>query len=29
VTVADRVARHVASREDVVPRVVHRDVELG
>jgi UPF0042 nucleotide-binding protein len=29
VTVADRIARHVASRDDVVPRVVHRDVELG
>ncbi len=29
VTVADRVARHVASRDDIVPRVIHRDVELG
>jgi UPF0042 nucleotide-binding protein len=29
VTVADRVARHVATRDDIVPRVVHRDVELG
>jgi UPF0042 nucleotide-binding protein len=29
VTVADRIARHVASRDDIVPRVVHRDVELG
>jgi RNase adapter protein RapZ len=29
VTVADRIARHVASRDDVAPRVVHRDVELG
>ncbi len=29
VTVAERIARHVASRDDVVPRVVHRDVELG
>ena len=28
VTVADRVARHIASRDDVSPRVVHRDVEL-
>jgi UPF0042 nucleotide-binding protein len=29
VTVADRVARHIASRDDVAPRVVHRDVELS
>ena len=29
VTVADRVARHIASRDDVSPRVVHRDVELA
>jgi UPF0042 nucleotide-binding protein len=29
ITVADRIARHVAARDDVVPRVVHRDVELG
>jgi RNase adapter protein RapZ len=29
ITVADRIARHVASRDDIVPRVVHRDVELG
>jgi UPF0042 nucleotide-binding protein len=29
VTVADRVARHVASRDDVSLQVVHRDVELG
>ncbi len=29
VTVADRIARHVASRDDIVPRVVHRDVDLG
>jgi UPF0042 nucleotide-binding protein len=29
VTVADRVARHIAARDDVSPRVVHRDVELG
>ena len=29
VTVADRVARHLASRDDVAARVVHRDVELS
>jgi UPF0042 nucleotide-binding protein len=29
VTVADRVARHIAARDDVSPRVVHRDVELS
>ncbi|HXV52578.1 MAG TPA: RNase adapter RapZ, partial [Solirubrobacterales bacterium] len=29
ITVADRVARHIAAREDVSARVVHRDVELG
>jgi RNase adapter protein RapZ len=29
VTIADRVARHIASRDDVIPRLVHRDVELG
>ena len=29
VTVADRVARHLAARDDVSARVVHRDVELG
>jgi UPF0042 nucleotide-binding protein len=29
VTVADRVARHIAARDDVSPRVVHRDVDLG
>ncbi|MDX6581359.1 MAG: RNase adapter protein RapZ [Solirubrobacterales bacterium] len=29
VTVADRIARHVATQDDVQPRVVHRDVELG
>ena len=29
VTVADRIARHVSTRDDIVPRVVHRDVELG
>jgi RNase adapter protein RapZ len=29
VTVADRIARHIASRDDVAPRVVHRDVELS
>ena len=29
VTVADRVARHIAARDDVAARVVHRDVELG
>jgi UPF0042 nucleotide-binding protein len=28
VTIADRIARHLASREDVQLRVVHRDVEL-
>ena len=28
VTVADRIARHLAGREDVSLRVVHRDVEL-
>ncbi|MET0957488.1 MAG: RNase adapter RapZ [Solirubrobacterales bacterium] len=29
ITVADRVARHIAARDDVSARVVHRDVELG
>jgi RNase adapter protein RapZ len=29
VTVADRVARHLASREDVAARFVHRDVEIS
>jgi UPF0042 nucleotide-binding protein len=29
VTVADHVARHLASRDDVSARVVHRDVELS
>jgi RNase adapter protein RapZ len=29
VTIADRVARHLAGRDDVALRVVHRDVELG
>ena len=29
ITVAERVARHLAVREDVNPRVVHRDVDLG
>lgn len=29
VTVADRVARHLETHEDVAVRVVHRDVELG
>jgi UPF0042 nucleotide-binding protein len=29
VTVADHVARHLASREDVAAHVVHRDVELS
>ncbi len=29
VTVADRLAGHIAERDDVTPRVVHRDVELG
>jgi UPF0042 nucleotide-binding protein len=29
VTVADRVANHLASREDVAARVVHRDVEIS
>ena len=28
ITVADRVARHIAARDDVAARVVHRDVEL-
>ena len=28
VTIADRIARHLASRDDVSIRVVHRDVEL-
>jgi UPF0042 nucleotide-binding protein len=28
VTVADRIARHIAERDDISPRVVHRDVEL-
>jgi RNase adapter protein RapZ len=28
-TVADRIARHLASRDDLALRVVHRDVELG
>ena len=29
ITVADRIARHLAGHEDVSPRVVHRDVEIG
>jgi RNase adapter protein RapZ len=29
ITIADRIARHLASRDDVSIRVVHRDVELG
>jgi UPF0042 nucleotide-binding protein len=29
VTVAEHVARHLASRDDVAARVVHRDVDLG
>jgi RNase adapter protein RapZ len=29
ITIADRVARHLAAREDIALRVVHRDVELG
>ncbi len=29
ITVADRVARHIAARDDVTPKVMHRDVELG
>jgi RNase adapter protein RapZ len=29
ITVADRVARHLAGRDDLAVRVVHRDVELG
>ena len=29
VTIAERIARHLANREDVSLRVVHRDVELG
>jgi UPF0042 nucleotide-binding protein len=29
VTVADRVAQHLASRDDVGARVVHRDVEIS
>ena len=29
VTIADRIARHLASRDDVSLQVVHRDVELG
>jgi UPF0042 nucleotide-binding protein len=29
VTIADRIARHLVSRDDVALRVVHRDVELG
>jgi RNase adapter protein RapZ len=29
ITVADRIARHVATHDDVLPRVVHRDVDLG
>ena len=29
ITVADRIARHLAARDDVALRVVHRDVELG
>jgi UPF0042 nucleotide-binding protein len=28
VTVADRIAQHLAGRDDVSLRVVHRDVEL-
>jgi UPF0042 nucleotide-binding protein len=29
ITIADRIARHLAAREDIALRVVHRDVELG
>ena len=29
VTVADRIARHLAGRDDIRLRVVHRDVELS
>lgn len=29
VTVADRLAAHIATRDDVAARVLHRDVELG
>ena len=29
ITVADRIARHLAGHEDVALRVVHRDVDLG
>ncbi|MGH2953105.1 MAG: RNase adapter RapZ [Solirubrobacterales bacterium] len=29
ITIADRIAQHLASRDDVSLRVVHRDVELG
>ena len=29
ITVADRIRRDLASREDVIVRVKHRDVELG
>ncbi len=28
VTIADRIAQHLVGREDLVLRVVHRDVEL-
>jgi UPF0042 nucleotide-binding protein len=29
ITIADRIARHLATRDDIALRVVHRDVELG
>jgi UPF0042 nucleotide-binding protein len=29
ITIADRIARHLAGRQDVALQVVHRDVELG
>jgi RNase adapter protein RapZ len=29
ITIADRIARHLAAREDIALQVVHRDVELG
>jgi RNase adapter protein RapZ len=29
ITIADRIARHLAGREDIALQVVHRDVELG
>jgi hypothetical protein len=28
VTIADRIAQHLSGRDDLVLRVVHRDVEL-